>query len=45
MPLHLMAWEKKGIGGGALSVLTASLRTMFAVWFVFVYEVEFEIKS
>lgn len=30
-PWHLMAWEKKGSGRGALSVLTASLRTMFAV--------------
>jgi len=30
IPLHLMAWEKKGIGGGALSVLTASLRTILA---------------
>ena len=44
MPLHLMAWEKKGSGGGALSVLTASLRTMFAVC-GFVCEVELEVKS
>lgn len=28
MPWHLMAWEKNGNGGGALSVLTSSFWTI-----------------
>ena len=31
MPLHFMAWEKKGNGGGALDVSTASFRGMVVV--------------
>ena len=34
MPLHFMAWEKKGNGGGALDVRTASFRGMAVVFIV-----------
>ncbi len=35
IPLHFMAWEKKGIGAGALGVRTDSLSVIFAVCLIF----------